>query len=148
MNLFQWPYLVVLAPAIASAIAGLVINLMPLVVSRYACAKAYIRVFLCSKEHVETTKSFVENASFIGPGVGVFFGISTESNYAYVLAGVALVAGIRLALALNRLLRDIESLDAQVSHRKMAGLVRSIVKSELEKVQNNGVRNGSSSKRP
>lgn len=148
MNLFQWPYLVVLAPAIASTFAGLVINLMPLVVSRYACAKAYIRVFLSSKEHVETTKEFVVNASFIGPGVGVVFGISTESNYAYVLAGVAFVAGIRLALALKLLLRDIESFEAQVNHRKMAGLMRSIVKSELEKFQNHGVRNGSSNKRP
>lgn len=121
---------------------------MPLVVSRYACVKAYIRVFLSSKEHVETTKDFVVNASFIGPAVGFFFGLSTESNYAYVLAGVAFTAGIKLAYALNRLLRDIEAFEAQISHRKMAGLVRSIVKSELEKVQNSGTRNGSSSKKP
>lgn len=147
MKHLHWQYLVVLAPAIVSAVAGLLIVLAPWMASLHASAKAKVAGFFSSKEHVETLRDFLTSAAFIGPAVGVLFGINSESSTAYVLAAVTFVIASWLAFRLSTLFYDIQAAEASIGHRKMAGLVRSIVRSELEKERRYGVNEVSDRKR-
>jgi hypothetical protein len=129
----HWEYLVVLAPALACAMAGFAIHGVPWINSCLVAFKEVVGRVLDTKEHVETMRDFTISFAFIGPAVGLVFGVATESVEAYALAAMAFASAASVAFGLSSLLVSINEREAYLSHRRMAGTVRSIVRSELEK---------------
>lgn len=122
-----------LAPALASACLAFAIHGVPWLGDRYDALKSAISEILDTPEHVETMRDYAVNASFLGPAVGIVFGVTSESTEAYVLAAVAFVAATSVAFGLSSLLVSINEREDTRTHRRMAGTVRSIVRSELDK---------------
>lgn len=129
----HWEYLMVLGPALASAIAGFAIHGVPWINTCVSDFKDFVREVLDTQEHVETMRDFFVSAAFIGPAVGLVFGVTSESVQAYCLAALAFASAASVAFGLSSLLVSINEREAYRAHRRMAGTVRSIVRSELEK---------------
>lgn len=120
---FHVAHLVVLSPAIASVIIGAMAN--------YSAAARAVTAVLRVREYVEAMRDFVVNFGFLGSTAGFFFGVNTDSNQAFLAGGLAFVFACFLARTLSKLLIEISKEEASKSHRRIAGTVRSIVRSEM-----------------
>lgn len=123
MEYLHAEFLVVLGPALLSAILGLLVNTPSLGVS--------LRSILGSREHVETLLGLMINSAFVGTAAGALFGYGGDSREAYLMGGVVGLAALFAVTRLSKLSAQLASSEAKVSHRKMAGTVRSIIRSEL-----------------
>lgn len=92
---------------------------------------APLREALADREHVATIKDLVGNLCFVGPAAGAIFGYAGESLQAYLVGALlALVASLVL-IWLSRLSAALDKEVEALAHRRTAGAVRSIMRSEL-----------------
>lgn len=123
MEYLHVQYLVVLAPALFSAAMGLVVN--------GPVMGKYLRAILSCREHVATLQDGVMNIAFLGSACGAIFGYGADSREAYLLGGLVALAALFAVSRLSKLAAELASADGKAGHRKMAGTVRSIIRSEL-----------------
>ncbi len=123
MEYLHAEYLVVLGPALLSAMMALLVNGPGLGVS--------LRSMLGCREHVDTLLGLMINCAFVGTAAGALFGYGGDSREAYLMGGVVGLAALFAVTRLSKLSAQLASSEAKASHRKMAGTVRSIIRSEL-----------------
>ncbi len=126
-------YLVVLFPAIASAMVGFLVEVVPIIALGYRKLRVRVALIMDTEEHVVTIKEFVVHASFLGPAVGIVVGVDAKSTAAYYLAVAFFLGAVLFSIHLSKLLTQIGEREAKERHRRLAGTVRSIVRSELAK---------------
>ena len=102
---------------------GLFVNVPSLGVS--------LRTMLGCREHVDTLLGLMINCAFVGTAAGALFGYGGDSREAYLMGGVVGLAALFAVTRLSKLSARLASSEAKASHRKMAGTVRSIIRSEL-----------------
>jgi len=124
--------LVVLAPALLSVALCLLAKHAALAALMAKHVTLPMRELLTSREHVESLLSLATNLAFVGSAVGVVFGFSESSREAFLLGMVVALASLFMVSRLSRLSAELAKNEAAVAHRKMAGTVRSIVRSELQ----------------
>ena len=71
------------------------------------------------------------NCAFVVTAAGALFGYGGDSREAYLMGGVVGLAALFAVTRLSKLSAQLASSEAKASHRKMAGTVRSIIRSEL-----------------
>jgi hypothetical protein len=130
MSLKVVQFLVVLAPAIAIAIAGFVIEVGPAI-------KRSFGKFFQSAPTVEWIQELVAHAAFYGGVIAAILGIEKASHWTMYCAALWFVGLSAISLALASRLHAIEERDREqeesMRFRKTAGLIRSIVRSELDR---------------
>lgn len=123
MELLHAEYLVVLAPAMLSAAVGLIVNGAGLRIS--------LQSILGCREHVDTLIGLMVSSAFIGPASGVVLGYGGDSREAFVTGAVVGIAALFAVMRLSSLAAELADAESKTTHRKMAGTVRSIIRSEL-----------------
>jgi hypothetical protein len=102
-----------------------------------ACLSAFkevVREVLDTKEHVETMRDFFDQRSpSLAQPLAWSLGWRLNRYKPTALAALAFASAASVAFGLSSLLVSINEREAYLSHRRMAGTVRSIVRSELEK---------------
>lgn len=130
MTLMSFPVLVAFAPPIAGALVGLVIELVPVMRMKWDEWKN-------SSPEIEWLKDLAWTVAMLGSAVAGYLGVSQESpaTTGVAVAWFALFASIARALTarLGVLAEMAELRERAKQHRKLAGTVRSIVRSELAK---------------
>lgn len=120
-------YLAALAPACACAIAGFVVEVVP------AISRAFTRLY-ASPQKLEWLKEIISHSSFYGTAIGGVLGYNHGSTAMYAVAVLWFVSLHSFTFALSSQLEELEREEEQlekVRFRKMAGMVRSIVRDEL-----------------
>lgn len=118
--------LVALAPAIVTAVVGFVVEVGPVL-------KLRAKAFMSSRPKVETLKELLAHTAFYGSFLGSAFGFNKHSPYTFVLAAAWFVFFILASFRLAALVGELEEEEEIKLHRKRAGLVRSVMRSELER---------------
>ena len=124
--------LVALAPAIAAAVVGFVVEVGPTLKKRAVA-------MMHSRTKVETLKELLAHTAFYGSFLGSVFGFKKDSVHTFYLAAVWFGVFLFLAFRLAKRVEELEEYEELRVHRKRAGLVRSIVRSELERVASSKV---------
>lgn len=92
------------------------------------------RVFDPSKETIqelEWRKEFVLHAAFYGSVVAAVLGFAHESLFTKLIAGLWFVSGLAYSRKLTKFIEAKEAHEDWEHRRKVAGMVRSVVRSEL-----------------
>lgn len=118
--------LVALAPAIATAAVGLVVEVGPKL-KKWAIAAMH------SRTKVETLKELLAHTAFYGSFLGGAMGFKKDSAYTFYLAAAWFIVFLFFAFRLAHRVEELEEYEEIKLHKKRAGLVRSIVRSELER---------------
>lgn len=121
--------LVVLTPAIACALVGIAIEVLPRVYAR-------IHTMMHHASDVEWINHLVMHSAYYGTVVGTILGLKKESHETALAAGVWFVALLYVSRLLCARIAELEEKEASANHRRMAGTTRSIVRDELEKARN------------
>lgn len=119
-------YLVALAPAIATAILGLVVEVGPHL-------KKKLTAVMHSRSKVETLKELLAHTAFYGSFLGSAMGFQKDSVYTFYLAAAWFIGFLVLAFRLAQRVEELEEYEEIKLHKKRAGLVRGIIRSELER---------------
>ncbi len=80
-------------------------------------------------------QDLVLHSSFYGSVLATFLGATHNSVWSYIVAAAWAVLCLWYSFKIAALVNEKEEIESRVRHRKMAGLVRSIVRSELERNQ-------------
>lgn len=123
------PIFVALAPAIAFAVAGFVIEIGPSLRSWGGC-------FMQSVPRVEWLKDFVMGAAVFGSTIAGVLGLRSDSAGTMVVSVAWFTVMQFVSYLLSKKLEFLQERDVEVErarHRKIAGTVRSIVRDELLK---------------
>lgn len=131
MEILHVENLVVLMPALAVTVLAVLIHAPAWIRAQLSRLSASLSEAASTREHVESFRDFTVNASFSGSAVGAVVGISSDSTAALLLAAAAFLAGCIVVARVNRLLIAIGQREAKDDLRRTAGLMRSIVRSEL-----------------
>lgn len=91
---------------------------------------AAVREALTDREHVATIKDLVGNLCFVGPAAGAIFGYAGESLQAYLVAALLALVASFVLIWLSRLSVALDKEAEALTHRRTAGAVRSIMRSE------------------
>lgn len=118
--------LVALAPAIAVAVLGLIVEVGPKL-------KMWAIAAMHSRAKVESLKELMAHSAFYGSFLGGLMGYKKETAETYILAAAWLVVFLVITFRLARRLDEMEEFEETRLHRKMAGTLRSIVRSEVER---------------
>ncbi|ABE47194.1 hypothetical protein [Polaromonas sp. JS666] len=122
-------YLAALAPACACALAGFVVEVVP------AISRAFQRLY-ASPQKLEWLKEIISHSSFYGTAIGGVLGYNHGSSAMYAVAVLWFVSLHSFTFALASQLEELEREEEQIEKvrfRKMAGMVRSILRDELSK---------------
>jgi hypothetical protein len=122
--MFHIETIVALAPAIASAILGFIVEVVPLI-------RAFWRTLNASAEKVEWLREIASHTAFYGTVAGTILGLDHEVLIKTVVVALWFVFWMALAYHLTRRLQELRDEEERNTHRKRAGLVRSVVRSEL-----------------
>lgn len=112
-----WPFLVVLAPALLTAVLGLSVTITPWV---RCTLKPWFAAVLQSEEKVDHLREQVVNLASFGPAVGVLFGLAEKSFGAYVFSGCLFAAGHWLAWTLVARLEQLRRKNSLLAHQAEA----------------------------
>lgn len=117
---------VALAPAIVTALVGLVVEVGPRL-------KTWAIAAMQSRAKVESLKELTAHAAFYGSVLGGLMGYKKEAVETYILAVVWLVVFLFVTFRLASRLDEMDESEEIRLHRKIAGTVRSIVRSEVKR---------------
>lgn len=121
---------VALAPAIAFAVAGFFIEVVPGFLK-------WLEAVSQSQTMTEWLKDLVLGATLFGTTASAFLGLNENSVSTLVVSAVWFAIFSTWSYKLSRQLDELKTRDAErdlsKQHRKMAGTVRSIVRGELAK---------------
>lgn len=84
---------------------------------------------------LEWRKELVLHASFYGSVLATFLGVSHGSFVSYIIGAAWAFLCLWYSRKITVLVTEKEDIENRVRHRKMAGLFRSVVRSELERVK-------------
>jgi hypothetical protein len=118
---------VALAPSVACAVLGFVIEVGP-------GLKCYLERFFRSAPRVEWLKELISHGAFLGGVIAATLGVEKASHTTVLIAALWFVGLTAISYALAARLHALEERDHEqegVRFRKTAGLIRSIVRSEL-----------------
>lgn len=85
-------------------------------------------------EQLAWRKEFVLHAAFLGTAAATVLGFTHDSSISKVIAVVWFVAGLWYSRNVANRIYEIEEQERHVHWQKLAGMIRSVVKSENEKV--------------
>jgi len=125
----SYPIFVALAPAIACAMLGFVVEALPRILS-FIDREVY-----SSERRVEWLAEIFSHASFLGGAVASALGFTQKSPVLYGIAAVWFVLCLYVSLALVLQLEEMEKdkhEKEKVRFRKTAGMIRSVVRSEIQ----------------
>ena len=123
-NLF--PYVCVLLPALASLCFLFGVESWPRILNSK---------FLNTAAEVEWTKELVMHSAYYGTVITALLGIKKDDHETTVILAAAwFVSFMFLSRALNARLEELEDRERRSSHRKNAGMTRSVIRSELAKI--------------
>ena len=86
-----------------------------------------------SVSQLEWLKETVHHASFYGSALAAWLGFRHDSVWTSVIAVMWFISGLWYSKSLAAKVAELEEHEGRVRHRKMAGMVRSVVQSEIEK---------------
>ena len=115
-----WPFLVVLAPALLSAVLGLFVTVTPWVVSTF---KPWFHQVLKSEEKVEHLRDQVVAISFIGPAAGIVLGFSADTFGAAIVGLAIFVLGQWIAWKLVGMLERIRTESETLQASELIGSI-------------------------
>lgn len=115
-----WPFLVVLAPALLSAVLGLFVTVTPWVVSTF---KPWFHQVLKSEEKVEHLRDQVVAISFIGPAAGIVLGFSADTVGAAIVGLAIFVLGQWIAWKLVGMLERIRTESETLQASELIGSI-------------------------
>lgn len=118
--------LVVLAPGIATAVLGFIVEVVPLIRNR-------LHAMMHNASDVEWFKELVMHSAFYGSVLSAVLGFNKEAAETAWLAGIWFVVLLYLSRLLSNRLAELEEKELGHVHRKNAGMTRSVVRSELER---------------
>lgn len=84
-------------------------------------------------EQLEWRKELVLHAAFYGAVVAGVLGFQHESKWTKIVAGIWFVAGLWLARRYSNIIHEKEEHEQSVRWRKLAGMIRSVTRSEIER---------------
>ncbi|MBX9833401.1 MAG: hypothetical protein K2X78_10200 [Burkholderiaceae bacterium] len=125
-----WPFLVVLAPALLSAVLGLSVTITPWVRNTL---KPWLQAILTSEEKVDHLREQVVSLSSLGPAVGLLFGLTENSTGAYIFSGCLYLAGHWLAWKLVSRLERIRQGNALLQSKKALDEVVECLQEQADK---------------
>lgn len=117
---------VVLAPAIATAMLGFVVVVVPMI-------RAKLQAMMQSSSDVEWIKELVMHSAFYGTVVSAVLGFKKDAHETAILAGVWFVTLLYISRLLSKRLEELEDVESRDVHRKNAGMTRSVVRGEMDK---------------
>lgn len=117
---------VALAPGIAVAVLGFVVEVMP-------AMRAKLKAMMNSAADVEWVKEIVMHSAFYGSVVSAVLGFKKDANETAILAAVWFIALLYISRLLSKRLEELEDKESRDVHRKNAGMTRSVVRGELDK---------------
>ena len=126
MNKFM-DFVVVLAPAIACALVGFVVEAGPPIL-KFVDRKIYSSV-----ERAQWAKEVVSHGSFYGTAFLGLLGLSHDAPGFYFFAVIWFLVFQSICSTLVDRIQILQEEESRVRFRKTAGMVRSIVKDELNK---------------
>lgn len=118
--------LLVLAPAITGVMLGFAIEAAKVFYTK-------LHEMMHNAHDVEWLKELVLHSAFYGTVVGAVLGFKKDAPETAVLAGIWFVVLLYISRLLSNRLGELEEKERSDTHRKTAGAIRSIVRSELEK---------------
>lgn len=118
--------LVVLAPAIATALVGFMVALLPAILTK-------LHSMMHSASDVEWFKELVMHSAFYGSVVAAVLGFKKEAHETAYLAAAWFVVLLYLSRLLSNRLKELEENESSDVHRKNAGMTRSVIRGELVK---------------
>ena len=122
---------VALAPAIAFAVAGFFIEVVP-------ALRNWFESVLQNESTTSWLIDLTHSATLLGASVAGYLGFKEDSAGTFVVGFIWFVAFASISLKLSRWLEELKvgetEREFKVRHRKMAGAVRSIVRDEVGKV--------------
>ncbi len=118
------PFLVVLAPALFCAMLVFVVEVVPFIANSK---------FMNTSQDVEWVKEIVMHSAYYGTVVAAILGFKKDAHETAYLAGLWFVVLLSLSRVLNTRLKELEEKETRDTHRKNAGMTRSVVRSEVEK---------------
>lgn len=128
MKSTNFALLVAIAPAVACAAVGFVVEVVPMM-------KEGLKKLSTSAEKVAWVKEIVSHASFYGFAAAGFLGYTKDSPITSVLAVVWFIFCLRVSYALACHLEELEetkaALEKKARHRQLGGTVRAIVRDEI-----------------
>ena len=80
---------------------------------------------------LEWRRELVLHASFMGTAVAAFLGFTHESKFSSVVAAAWFFCGLWYSRSITNKLTEIEAHEQSILWRKSAGMIRSVVKSEI-----------------
>jgi len=86
-----------------------------------------------SVEQLELRREISSHAAFLGSAAATFMGLSHESLIAAAFAVVWFVGWLNYSKVLTSEIQELKEHEEAVHWRKLAGMIRSVVKSELDK---------------
>lgn len=128
MKYFSFEVFVVLAPAIVCAITGFVVEALPRLLD-FIDREVY-----SSEKRVECLAEIFSHASFYGGAVGGALGFTNQAPLLFGIAAIWSFTCLYFRFALVLQLEEMENEKHEkekVRFRKMAGMIRSVVRSEI-----------------
>lgn len=116
--------LVALAPAIASAVVGLVVTVEPKLTLAFAA-------FLQSKQKVETLKEVVSHSAFYGSVLGGYLGFHHDSSWTYAIAVAWFFTMMFASFRLAKCVEEIEKMERE----ELVDEVESVVRKVMDEVK-------------
>lgn len=117
---------VALAPGIATAVLGFVVEVVPALRSK-------LNAMMHSASDVEWIKELVMHSAFYGTVLAAVLGFKKEAPETALLAGAWFIVLLYLSRLLSNRLDELEEKERGHVHRKNAGMTRSVVRGELER---------------
>ena len=93
--------------------------------------KSLVGIKSATTPALEMRKDVYVHASFYGAAIWVWIGFSHDSRATFLVAALWFIMLIAYAARLSRQLQERTERERVLAHRKMAGTVRDIVKSEI-----------------
>ncbi len=125
------PIFVALAPAIAVALAGFFIEVVPTWLK-------WIKSVLQDESTTSWLIDLTHSVTLLGASVAVYLGAKEDSTVTVLVGFIWFVAFAATSLKLSRLLEELKTRNTERElkerHRKMSGAVRSIVRDEVGKI--------------
>jgi hypothetical protein len=118
------PFLVVLAPALFCAMLVFVVEVVPSIANSK---------FMHTAQDVEWIKEVVMHSAYYGTVVAAVLGFKKDAHETAYLAALWFVVLLSLSRVLNTRLKELEEKELRDTHRKNAGMTRSVVRYEIEK---------------
>lgn len=112
--------LVALAPAIASAVVGLVVTVGPKMTLALAA-------FMQSKQKVETLKEVVSHSAFYGSALGGYLGFHHDSSWTYAISVAWFFIMMFGSFRLAKRVEDIEEFEREELVEEVVSVVRKVM---------------------